>query len=84
MQPKTRHHAALAGLASIERTAEGERLRLDLREVECADSELMARIVILAGRCRARGTRLHLVGSASVLAWVELCRLEGLVEVAAA
>jgi anti-anti-sigma regulatory factor len=87
MQSKTTQPAmpALAPLARFERTESGEeRLSLDLRDVERADSALMARIVILAGTCRARGMRLRLVGSESVVAWLELCQLDGLVEVAAA
>jgi len=87
MQPKMTQLPTpmLAPLARFERSEDGaERLCLDLREVERADSALMARIVILAGMCRERGMSLQLVASASVAAWVELCQLDGLVEVAAA
>jgi ABC-type transporter Mla MlaB component len=71
----------LAALVHIdELTSDVDRLSLDLRDVERADSELMAKIVLLARRCRARGAVLSLVGSASVLAWIELCQLEGVVD----
>jgi ABC-type transporter Mla MlaB component len=71
----------IAAMVQLDRLTTGvDRLRLDLRDVERADSELMAKIVILARSCRARGTVLSLAGSASVLAWIELCQLEGLVD----
>lgn len=70
---------ALAELRQV-KACKGEDVRVDLRSVEKADSVLMATIVLVARRCRENGVRLCLIASASVLAWVELCRLEGLVE----
>ncbi len=75
----------LTSLSRVEMTDAGvPRMTLDLRGVEQADSALMAAIVLLARRCQKQGLRVYVRCSQSVRAWLELCRLDGLVDVAAA
>jgi len=77
--------SGILGAARIERTDSGlERMTLDLRDVEQADSALMAAIVLLARRCQEQGMRLYVRCSKPVRAWLELCRLDQMVDVAAA
>ena len=75
--------ATLTAKSRVELTETGvARVTLDLRDVEQADSALMAAIVLLARRCQTQGMRLYVRCSQSVRAWVELCRLDGMVDLA--
>lgn len=79
----TKTSQSLTSMSHVEMSAGVARMTLDLSDVEQADSALMAAIVLLARRCQKQGMRLYVRCSQSVRAWVELCRLDGMVDLAA-
>ena len=71
-----RLHEMIRGLLT---SGSGDRIELDLRSVERADTTLLASLVELVRQARRAGVDLVIQASASVRDLVEVCRLDPLI-----